>query len=62
MRSRRSGLISRFVYCVMTTACSCLLVKVSEIVLDVDNCDVEMLSLPESLPKSVVTVQQLLLK
>jgi len=30
---------------------------VSEIVLDVDNCDVEMLSLPESLPKSVVTVQ-----
>ncbi|CAE7262924.1 unnamed protein product, partial [Symbiodinium sp. KB8] len=30
---------------------------VSEIDLDVDNCDVEMLSLPESLPKSVVTVQ-----
>ena len=46
----------------MTTPCIRLHVKVSEIDLDVDNCDVEMLSLPESLPKSVVTVQQLLLK
>ena len=32
--------------------------EVTEIVLDVDNCDVEMLPLPANLPKSVVTVQR----